>query len=176
MRYKRPLIFIIFAMALAFTISSVNNPSGHGKITSVPKTVAAIVKEKKPEKKPRQIIEVITSNCWIRNFDYHDPRMLSSGDLSDLKIIATDGDFESAKKIFVERDYLGGAQIEFELKGEPGQEASFGIVNTLEQGKFRYNYACTLGDDGIAHLVAQIVKEGKINNICMLEPETKSFY
>lgn len=107
----------------------------------------------------RQMIKITTHDCRIEDFDYQDQRVLFSSDLSDVDIKAEDENFDSSKKISVQRQYLGGAEINFRLKGKLGHDGLLYITNTHESTTDYYCSAVVFDKNGSVDITVLIIED-----------------
>lgn len=107
----------------------------------------------------RQMIRIMTHDCRIEDFDYQDQRVLFSSDLSDVDIKAEDGNPDSSKKISVQRQYLGNAEMNFRLKGKLGHDGLLHITNTQESTTDYYCSAVVFDKNGSVDITVLIIKD-----------------
>lgn len=173
-RCWKPFLVLIFAFILTLITAKccLKDPYQQKKVKTTSPAVAVISPIKN---KPRQVIRITARDCWIKNFDYQDQRMLSSSDQSDIRIEAKGGDFNSSRGILVERYYLGDAEMVFGLRRSVGFKGQIDITNI--KGPTTDHYLCSIKFDksGVAVIVIMMSKS-RITTICQESPKFKTFF
>lgn len=173
-RCRKPFLVLIFAVILTIlTINHYLNPVNFEQKIQKKKTVITALKA--PKSYPRQLIRITASDCYIGDFDYQDPRTDFSSDLTDVIIEVENGDFEVAKKIAVKRQYLGDAEMDFNLKGPSGHEGLFTIANTRGPATNFYRHIVRFDKKGTAGIVI-LVRKGQITTIYQESPRLMTLF
>ena len=124
---------------------------------------------------PKQIIRIMTSDCSIDDFDYQDPRVLTTHDLSDVETEVASNDAGASKMVALKRRYLGDASIDFRLKVTLGHEGSFRIANTMGSSTTYYYFVVKFTQSDTVD-VAVLIRNGQIITIYQESPKLMTFF
>jgi len=172
-RCLKPFLFLV--LAAIFTLLVVKHCLRDAPKQKKVETNTPLVATPSTKNKPRQVIMITASGCWIRDFDYQDQRMLSSSDQSDIRIEAKGGDFNSSRGISVERYYLGDAEMAFELRRSVGFEGQIGIANTKGKITDHHLYSIKFDKNGVVVVVIMMSKS-QITTIYQESPRLMTLF
>lgn len=173
-RCWKPFLVLIFAAILTLLAVKycLKEPHPQKKV----KTTSPVVVVISPiRNQPRQVIRITAIDCWIKDFDYQDQRMLTSSDQSDIRIEANCGDFNSSRGISVERYYLGDAEMAFELKRSVGFKGQINIANTKGSITDHHLYSIKFDKNGVAVIVIMMSKS-QISTIYQESPRLMTLF
>jgi len=173
-RCWKPFLVLIFAAILTLLAVKycLREPQSQQKV----KTTSPVVVVISPNRnQPRQVIRITAIDCWIKDFDYQDQRILSSSDQSDIRIETKGGDFNSSRGISVERYYLGDAEMAFELKGSVGFDGKISITNTKETKTDHHLCSIKFDKNGVAVIVIMMSKS-QITTIYQESPRLMTLF
>lgn len=173
-RCRKPFLALIFAVMLTLLAARYClNPTQFNQKTKKSTLVATFAPPAKST--PRQIITITSSNCYIEDFDYEDPRGFSSHDYSDVKIEVENDKAEPAKVVAVKRHYLGDAAVVFKLRGKIGHEGLFAVTNEKKTITSYYSFSVKFRQLDCADIVI-MVRQGKITTIYQESPKLQTLF